>query len=121
MLLCVQREEYSISNTELSKERQNMNVDSNGMVRMKDRVQINSRYSAGPGCLGLFVSKGKTEQTATVRFKVPNTPTECEECGSSSDFSVNGATGEIVCMRTGCGHGHGFREVDISVPFSNIV
>jgi hypothetical protein len=120
MLLCVQREEYSISNTELSKERQDMNVNDNWMVRMKDRVQINSRYSAGPGCLGLFVSKGKTEQTATVCFRVPNTPHVCEECESPLELSVNGATGEIVCMRTGCGHGHGFSPCEIDVPLSKI-
>jgi|SRR3989344_1710586 len=50
---------------------------------------------------------------ATVKLKFVRHPEGrgrgvCEECGFPGGFSVNGGTGEIVCMRTGCGHEYGF-------------
>jgi|SRR3989338_5794282 len=45
----------------------------------------------------------------------------CESCGCPGFFSVNSGTGEIVCMRTGCGHGYGFIERDEIVRLDKLI
>lgn len=58
---------------------------------------------------------------AVVRLKEANQPDTCKECGWPGSLSMNGGTGEIVCMRTGCGHKHGFREWDELIPVANLI
>ena len=59
---------------------------------------------------GVVTSVFASGALASVRFRIPARPMVCAECGSHAHLSVNGATGEIVCMRSHCGHGHGFEE-----------
>jgi hypothetical protein len=52
---------------------------------------------------------------AKIRFKIPNRPRVCKACGGEYELSMNGGTGEIECMRTGCGYRHGFKSMLIEV------
>ena len=64
-----------------------------------------------------FIQQGKVlailpDNKVSVEYQLPRQPKEdglCDHCSSIS-LSMNGATGEIVCMSTGCGHEHGFDE-----------
>lgn len=61
---------------------------------------------------------------ALVHFRTPRQPKErriCDKCGLSGGLSRNGGTGEITCMRTGCGHDHGFDEHDEELPLDQLV
>lgn len=52
---------------------------------------------------------------ARVRMKTTGRPQKqgvCDKCGCPGMLSMNGGTGELVCMSSGCGHGHGFDERD---------
>ncbi len=58
---------------------------------------------------------------ATVRLATPVEPTECAGCGAPPfSLSVNGATGEVVCTRSGCGHEHGFITTNVKLPLSKL-
>lgn len=66
------------------------------------------------------------EDKAVVRLKFTRHPEGrengvCESCGSFGHFSVNGGTGEIVCMRTGCGHEYGFIERDEVIALEKLI
>src|SRR3989338_4399529 len=43
----------------------------------------------------------------------------CDSCNWPGFLSVNVGTGEIVCMRSGCGHGH--YESDEIIPIAKLV
>ncbi|MBI2030734.1 hypothetical protein HYT05_03860 [Candidatus Kaiserbacteria bacterium] len=58
---------------------------------------------------------------ARVHFKDPRRPKVCEACGWPFSLSQNMGTGEIECMRSGCGHGHGFEERDEVIPVYRLV
>ena len=61
---------------------------------------------------------------ALVHFKMPRDAKLhgfCDGCGRPGALSVNGGTGEIECMHTGCGHCHGFSESDEIIPLSQLV
>lgn len=59
---------------------------------------------------GVVISVFASGALASVRFSLPATPMVCAACGSSAHLSMNGATGEIECMRSHCGHSHGFED-----------
>ena len=70
------------------------------------------------------VTKLLSENKASVHFKIPHLPSQrsvCDRCGAYGLLSKNGATGEIVCMRSGCGHSHGFEEWDSTFPLDKLV
>jgi len=56
------------------------------------------------------VVKSIEGEKVTLSFTEANHPEACEKCGSSVNLSVNGGSGEVECLRTGCGHRHGFKE-----------
>jgi ribosomal protein S27E len=56
----------------------------------------------------------------TVSFREANLPTVCARCGNFSQLSVNGGTGEIECLASGCGHEHGFKEWEEKHPISKL-
>jgi len=61
---------------------------------------------------------------ATVHFRQRRTEKRrgmCDSCNWPGFLSVSGNTGEIVCMRSGCGHGHGFYESDEIIPIAKLV
>ncbi len=45
----------------------------------------------------------------------------CKGCGWPGGFSVNGGTGEIVCMRSGCGYEYGFKTTKEIIPISELI
>ena len=45
-----------------------------------------------------------------IKFSPPGRPTTCRQCGTDSGLSVNGVTGVVVCMTTGCGHNFGYSK-----------
>ena len=79
------------------------------MFNVKDIVHVPSRRA-----LTLYgsITELHPDSKAIIIFWIPREPKErnaCDECGSAT-LSVNGSTGEIVCMRSGCGHEHGFKS-----------
>ncbi len=63
-------------------------------------------------------------ETARVYFEIPNKSQErniCDKCGWPGNLSVNGGTGEIVCQRSGCGHGHGFQKRNKIFPLNQLI
>lgn len=80
-------------------------------VAIGDLVDVRERKLAYYGKVKEFLSGDRL----VVRFKEPREPKDaicCDKCGGIGSLSVDGATGEIVHMRSGCGYGHGFREWD---------
>jgi len=70
------------------------------------------------------VSELRPDGRAVVHFRIPRQPKErgvCDYCRFPGLLSMNGATGEIVCMRSGCGHEHGFEERDEVILFDQLV
>lgn len=58
-----------------------------------------------------------------VSFKVARQPKVrmvCDSCGWPGFLSMNGGTGEIVCMISGCGHEHGFSEYEEKFPLAKL-
>lgn len=45
----------------------------------------------------------------------------CKNCGWPGFFSVNGGTGEIVCMKSGCGYEYGFKTTKEIIPISKLI
>lgn len=68
-------------------------------------------------------------ENATVFFKLPRrseNPTKgtwdtCEDCGWPGFLSVSGNTGELVCMKSGCGHGYGFEKRTEIIPLMKLI
>lgn len=60
-------------------------------------------------------------EKAVVNFKIPRQPKTCSGCGWPFNLSINGNTGEIECMRSGCGHRHGFEDRTEIIPLSQLI
>ena len=45
-----------------------------------------------------------------VGISTPARPKICGQCGHGRNLSVNGATGVVVCMTTGCGRDFGYSK-----------
>jgi hypothetical protein len=58
------------------------------------------------------------DDKAEVLFEIPNTPKVCGSCGFAGSLSVNRGTGEVECLRRGCGHGQGFRKVTTTIALN---
>lgn len=81
------------------------------MFNLKDLVDVPSRHDLTNYGVITELRPGK----AVVHFRTPLEPKKrnvCDSCGWPGLLSVNGHTGEVVCMRSGCGHDHGFGERD---------
>lgn len=89
-----------------------------------------------PIMIGDFVTREGEEEWAKViagpfslgewdiMYKTPKQPKEkgiCDKCKWPGMLSKNGGTGEIVCIRSGCGHDHGFDEVTNSIHESKLI
>lgn len=82
----------------------------------KDVVIDTTMVSRGRGEIQSLVGTNH----ARVLFKKPQEVKVCAACGSWFNLSKNGATGEITCMKSGCGHDHGFTEESHVVPLSHL-
>jgi hypothetical protein len=58
---------------------------------------------------------------ASVKFTVPRTPDKCDKCGFLGILSVNHSSGQVECLRSGCGHEHGFEEVTKEIPLDQLI
>jgi hypothetical protein len=96
-------------------------IEREGVITMKsgDLVDVRERELTH---LGQFVEI-LPNQEARIHMKTAKEPKErgvCDQCGSMN-LSLNGGTGEITCIRTGCGHDHGFREWDEIIPVVKLI
>lgn len=92
------------------------------MFRVGDTVDIKGRTDLDYYGKILEIKKDK----AIVHLKFVRHPEGrergvCEACGFPGFFSVNGGTGEIVCMKSGCGYGYGFIERDELVSIDKLI
>ena len=81
------------------------------MINVSDLVDVKGRNLTFGGRVKAFLPKNEV----VVHFKTPRQPKKrnfCDDCGMHGTLSMNGDSGEVVCMRTGCGHEHGFEERD---------
>lgn len=69
-----------------------------------DRVRISDSQEWQAGTFSRLLPNGKAE----VKLRSPKLVRYCVACGAVASLSQNAATGEVVCMRSGCGHEHGF-------------
>ena len=60
------------------------------------------------------------DDLVTVESKVPIIPASCIKCGWPGFLSLHANTGEIECLRSGCGHGQGFEKVLTNVPVEKL-
>ncbi len=81
-----------------------------GMGVVAQNVLIKNMKFQGPIRGTLKSIKG--EETV-VEFRIPVRPFVCADCGSPAHLSMNGASGTVVCLRSGCGHDHGFETVSV--------
>ncbi|KKU50743.1 MAG: hypothetical protein A2633_01920 [Candidatus Sungbacteria bacterium RIFCSPHIGHO2_01_FULL_47_32] len=61
---------------------------------------------------------------ALVHFKLTREPKQynvCDSCGWPGFLSESGNTGEIECMKSGCGHGHGFEEREELISLEKLI
>jgi hypothetical protein len=86
---------------------------------VNDLVDVRGRRLTNYGIVREVHANGK----ALVHFRTPRQPYEgrCEYCGFSGMLSNNGATGEVVCLRSGCGGEHGFDERDETIPLDLLI
>ncbi len=64
------------------------------------------------------------DEKAVVHFRLRCKEKErncCDKCRFPGLLSICGNTGEVVCMRSGCGHGHGFEERDEIIPVAKLI
>ena len=76
----------------------------------------------GEGKWGKVTDKSFSDWEVT--YKIPRKPEEkgvCDKCKCPGRLSKNGGTGEIVCMRSGCGHEHGFNTATIRINEKKLV
>lgn len=87
--------------------------ESKVMFKIGDIVDVkNRRDLTAYGRIRKFIDEDGTKK-AVIHFRLPREPKEfntCDSCGLSFHISIDGSTGERVCMATGCGHGYGFEE-----------
>lgn len=87
----------------------------NDVVDVKGRSDITN--------YGTIVAMPNRDQ-AQVKFRTPKQPKKrniCDSCGFPHMLSQNGGTGEITCMRSGCGHDHGFDERTELVDYFKLI
>jgi hypothetical protein len=67
--------------------------------------------------------KALHDNKALVHFRMPRQPKNgcCDRCHSPGLLSEDFGTGEIVCMRSGCGHSHGFNQRDEKISLNLLV
>jgi len=82
-----------------------------------ERIRFNKKFIARPEGIVLRMNN---DETADVKFNIPVTPDKCARCGWPGLLSMNMTFGEVECMRSGCGHLHGFHDVTIKVPLRNL-
>ncbi len=90
------------------------------MFKIGDTVDV---VDGGFGVYGKITELFPNE-TARVYLEIPNKPQArniCDKCGWPGNLSVNGGTGEIVCLRRGCAHGHGFKKRSKIFPFRCLI
>lgn len=90
------------------------------MFHVKDLVDVPGRALTNYGRIRELRSGGR----ALVRFREPRQPEQsgcCDSCHFPGMLSQNAGTGEISCMRSGCGHEHGFDEHDELIAFDLLV
>lgn len=76
-----------------------------------NQIKVGSVVDFNGSKLSVYgVVKSIDEGKITLAFREANHPKVCAKCGSSVSLSRDGVSGKIVCMRTGCGHEHGFKE-----------
>lgn len=86
------------------------------MFQVTDKVKV-----VGPQAhLGSGRITNISDAVATVKFKIPNQPNYCSDCGSPAHLSVNGGTGEVICMKSGCGYNHGFKEKVMNLNLAHL-
>lgn len=94
------------------------------MFKIGDIIDVkNRRDLTAYGEIKKFIDEDGTKK-AVIHFRLPREPKEfnmCEECGWPGFISVDGGTGERVCMKTGCGHGHGFEEREEIIALDKLV
>ena len=79
------------------------------MFNVKDLVDVPGRELTNYGRIRELRSGGR----ALVRFREPRQPKRgdcCDSCHFPGMLSQEVGTGEISCMRSGCGYQHGFDE-----------
>ena len=88
-----------------------------------DMVDIKNRYDLpGYGTITHI-----NDNKATVHFRLPRrSPTKssfdfCEKCGWPGGLSINGGSGELVCLHPGCGHKYGFEDRDEIIPLTKLI
>jgi len=86
------------------------------VMNIGDKVFVNDDGIIQPGILLEWTSS----EEAKIRFKKPNKPDVCSDCGSPT-LSTNLFSGEVSCMRSGCGHKHGFEEYNETVLISQFI
>ena len=90
------------------------------MLKIGDMVDVADRQLTHYGRLDEILPN----QEARVHLKKAREPKErnvCDACKFPGMLSVNGGTGEIVCMRSGCGHEYGFEERDEIIPIGQLI
>ncbi len=90
------------------------------MLNISDVVDVVGRNLTHYGRLDEILPN----KEARVHFDTPRQPRKrgfCDECQMPGMLSIDGSTGEIVCMRTGCGHEHGFEGRDEIIPIGQLI
>ena len=54
----------------------------------------------------------RKEEKVEIEISMPVQPETCNQCGHGRNLSVNGITGVVVCMTTGCGQDFGYQSVE---------
>lgn len=87
-------------------------------VLTKSAIYVEGFGTLASGATGTL--KNVRNSIATVSFRLPVQPEECEKCGRFMSLSRNAATGEIECMAMHCGHSHGFEAKEAKVHTSRL-
>ncbi len=94
------------------------------MFKVGDIIDVkNRRDLIAYGNIKKFIDEDGTKK-AVIHFRLPREPKEfnvCDECDWPGFISVSGNTGERVCMKTGCGHGHGFEEREEIIAVDKLI
>lgn len=88
------------------------------MFSINDRVDVKGREMPVYGKITEILDK-----KAIVHFRIPRDPKNdiCALCDWPGFLQICGNTGEVVCMRSGCGHGHGFEERDEIISLDKLI
>ena len=91
------------------------------MFAIGDYVDVNDRKRTKFSVYGKITEING--DTAVVYFRIPRDPKKgtCEGCRWPGLLSMNGSTGEIECMRSGCGHSHGWEKRYEIIPLLKLI